>query len=140
MTNWSITCHGTQTTGLGDAISWSSLDSQQEMNHLISCECRYTNNNLINHSNQRIWTREDKILALHKKILTAQIREEIYYSLINHGLFSEELKGHHKGTKGNRKSIMHWFTNPHGGQNETKNVAMSWIDSEKTYDMASKGG
>ena len=34
------------------------------------------------------------------KILTAQIREEIYYSLTNHGLFLKEQKGCRKGSRG----------------------------------------
>ena len=34
------------------------------------------------------------------KILTAQIREVIYYSLTTRGLFSEEQKGCSKGSRG----------------------------------------
>ena len=34
------------------------------------------------------------------KISTAQIREEIYYSLTRRGLFPEERKGYCKGSKG----------------------------------------
>ena len=39
-------------------------------------------------------------LQMMWKILIAQIREEIYYSLINRGLFLEEQKGCRKGTSG----------------------------------------
>ena len=39
------------------------------------------------------------------KILMAQIREEIYYSLIRCGLFSDEQKGCHKGTRGMREGL-----------------------------------
>ena len=35
-----------------------------------------------------------------KKIQTEQIREEIYYSPVNCGLFSEKQKRFHKGTRG----------------------------------------
>ena len=34
------------------------------------------------------------------KILTAQIREEIYYSVISRGLFPDEQKGCRKGSRG----------------------------------------
>ena len=34
------------------------------------------------------------------KILKAQIKEEIYYSLINSGIYPEVLKGFYKGTRG----------------------------------------
>ena len=39
-------------------------------------------------------------LPMMLKILTFQIREEIYYSLAGHGLFPEELKGCRKGSRG----------------------------------------
>ena len=39
-------------------------------------------------------------LPIMWKILTAQIREEIYYSLISYGLFFFEQKGCRKGSKG----------------------------------------
>ena len=39
------------------------------------------------------------------KILTAQIREDIYNSLISHRLFSEEEKGCHEGTSGKQLYI-----------------------------------
>ena len=39
-------------------------------------------------------------LSIIWKILTAQIREEIYYSLISRDLFPDEQKGWHKRTRG----------------------------------------
>ena len=39
-------------------------------------------------------------LPMMQKILTAQIREEIYYSLTSYGLFPEEQKGCCKGSRG----------------------------------------
>ena len=39
-------------------------------------------------------------LLMMWKILTVQVREEIYYSLISYGLFPEEQKGCCKGTRG----------------------------------------
>ena len=38
-------------------------------------------------------------LPIMWKILTAQIKEEIYYSLTSHGLFSEEQKGCHRHSR-----------------------------------------
>ena len=39
-------------------------------------------------------------LPMMWKILTAHIREEIYYSLTSHGLFPDEQKGCCKGSRG----------------------------------------
>ena len=39
-------------------------------------------------------------LPMMWKILTAQIREEIYYSLTSRGLFPDEQKGCRKGSRG----------------------------------------
>ena len=41
-----------------------------------------------------------KCLPMMRKILKAKIWEEIYNSLINCGLFPEEQKGYHEGTRG----------------------------------------
>ena len=38
-------------------------------------------------------------IPMTRKILTAHIREEIYYSLISHGQFPEEQKGCHTRTR-----------------------------------------
>ena len=72
------------------------------------------------------------------KILTAQIKDEIYNSFRSRRLFSEEQKGCRKGTRGTRELLyigqhilkeikMRW-----------KNVAMTWIDYKKAYDMTSQ--
>ena len=55
-------------------------------------------------------------LLMMWEILTAQIKEEIYYSLISHRLFIEE----QRVIKKNRRSTIHWSTHPQGEQNETK--------------------
>ena len=39
-------------------------------------------------------------LPMMWKILTAQIKEEIYYSLVCHGLFPKEQKGYRRETRG----------------------------------------
>ena len=69
------------------------------------------------------------------KILTAQIREKIYYSLTSCGLFPDEQEGSCKGSKTTAEL-------PYIDQhilNETKirrkNLAMVWIDYKKLYDM-----
>ena len=48
-------------------------------------------------------------LLMMWKILTAQIREEIYFSLTSHGLFPEEQKGCHKES---RSTPLHWSAQP----------------------------
>ena len=69
------------------------------------------------------------------KILTAQIREEIYYSLTSRGLFPDEQKGYCKGSRG----IAELFYIDQHILNESKtrrkNLAMAWIDYKKAYDM-----
>ena len=65
-------------------------------------------------------------LTVTWKILTAQIREEIYYSLTNRGLFSEEQKEYHKGSGGTRELL-------HIDQSKIrrKNLAKASIDNKK---------
>ena len=68
-------------------------------------------------------------------ILTAQIKEEIYYSLTNRGLFPEESKGCCKGSRGTAALL---YIDQHilnESKTRRKNLAMSWIDYKKTYDM-----
>ena len=74
MLNQNMTQRGTQATGLGVMIGRCSPDSQHgrpdrhPANVGCSC-CRYTNDDLRNHSNQRrkrkTWTREGNLLARH---------------------------------------------------------------------------
>ena len=69
------------------------------------------------------------------KILTAQIREKIYYSLTSHRLFPKEQKGCRKGSRGTAELL---YIDQHI-LNESKtrrtNLAMAWIDYKKAYDM-----
>ena len=69
------------------------------------------------------------------KILTAQIREKIYYSLISRGLFPNEQKGCRKGSRGTAELI---YIDKHilnESKNRRKNLDMAWIDYKKAYDM-----
>ena len=69
------------------------------------------------------------------KILTAQIREEIYYSLKSRGLFSEEQKGCRKGARGTAELL---YMDQHilnESKTRRKNLAIAWIDYKKAYDM-----
>ena len=74
-------------------------------------------------------------LPMMWKILTAQIREVIYYSLTSRGLFPDEQKGCHKGSRGTAKLL---YIDQHilnESKNRRKNLAMAWIDYKKVYDM-----
>ena len=74
-------------------------------------------------------------LPMMWKILTAQIREEIYYSRTSRGLFPDEQKGCGKGTRGTAEILyidQHFLNESKTGR---KNVAMAWIDYKKAYDM-----
>ena len=74
-------------------------------------------------------------LPMMWKILTAQIWEEIYYSLTNHGLFPDEQKGCRKGSSGTAELL---YINQHilnKSKTRRKNLAMAWIDYKKSYDM-----
>ena len=64
-------------------------------------------------------------LPIMWKILTAQIREEIYYSLTSRGLFPDE-----------QKKLL--YIDQHildESKTRQKNLAMAWIDYKKAYDM-----
>ena len=68
--------------------------------------------------------------------LTAQIWEEIYYSLISRGLFPEKQKGCHKGIRGTGKRLyidQHVFNE---SKTKLKNIAKACIGNKKAYDMA----
>ena len=74
-------------------------------------------------------------LPLMWKILTAQIREEICYSLTSRGLFPGEQKG---CCKGSRSAAELLYINQHilnESKTRQKNLAMAWIDYKKAYDM-----
>ena len=69
------------------------------------------------------------------KILTAQIREEIYKSLISCGLFLVEQKGYRLWTRGTGDLL---YINQNifkESKTRRKNLAMAWIDNKKAYDM-----
>ena len=71
------------------------------------------------------------------KILTAQIREEIYYSQTSRGLFPDEQKGCGKGSRGTAELL---YIDQHilnESKTRRKNLAMAWIDCKKAYDMVS---
>ena len=68
-------------------------------------------------------------------IVTAQIREKIYYTLTSHGLFPEEPKGCHKGSRGTAELL---YIDQHilnESKTRRKNLPMAWIDYKKAYDM-----
>ena len=65
------------------------------------------------------------------KTLTAQIREKIYYSLTNRGLFLDEQKGCRKGSRGTAELL---YIDQHilnVSKTRRKNLAMAWIDYKK---------
>ena len=69
------------------------------------------------------------------KILTAQVREKIYYSLTSRRLFPDEQKGCRKGFRGTAELLyidQHILNESKTWQN---NLAMAWIDYKKAYDM-----
>ena len=79
-------------------------------------------------------------LPMAWKILTTQIREEIYYSLISRGLFSDEEKGCLKGSRGTAELL---YIDQHilnESKNWRENLAMAWIDYKKAYDMVPQSG
>ena len=73
--------------------------------------------------------------AMMWKILTAQIREEIYYSLTSRGLFPAEQKGCRKGPRGTADLLYidQYILNK--SRTRRKNLAMAWIDNKKAHDM-----
>ena len=67
-------------------------------------------------------------------ILTAQIREEIHYSLTSRGLFPQEQKGCRKGSKGTAELL---YIDQHilnERKIRWKNLAKAWIHHKKAYD------
>ena len=74
-------------------------------------------------------------LPMMWKILTAQIREKIYYSLTSRGLFPDKQKGCRKGSRGTAELL---FIDQHilnVSKTRRKNLAMAWLDYKKAYDM-----
>ena len=69
------------------------------------------------------------------KILTAQIRKKICYSLISRGWFPSEKKGCRKGSRGTAEFICIDQHILNESKTNRKNLAMAWIDNKKAYDM-----
>ena len=64
------------------------------------------------------------------KILTAQVREEVYYSLTSREFFTEEQKNCRKGSRGITELL---YIDQHilnESKTRGKNLAMTWIDSK----------
>ena len=68
------------------------------------------------------------------KILTAEIREEIYDSL-SRALSPEEQKGCWKGTIGTGELLYIEQHILNESKARRKNLAMAWINNQKTYGM-----
>ena len=69
------------------------------------------------------------------KILTAQIREKIYYSLTSRGLFADEQKGCRKWSRGTAELL---YIDQHilnESKTRRKYLALALIDNKKSYDM-----
>ena len=60
------------------------------------------------------------------KILTAQIREDVYYSLISCGLFSDEQKGCRKGSRGTAELLYIDQRILNESKDRRKNLAMAY--------------
>ena len=74
-------------------------------------------------------------LPMMWKILAAQIREKIYYSLTSRRLFPDEQKRCRKGSRGTAELL---YIDQHilnESKTRLKNLAMAWIDYKKAYDM-----
>ena len=75
-------------------------------------------------------------IPMVRNIPKAKIREDIYYSLKIHGLFSREQKRCYKGSGGSRELL---FIDQHILLNDCKtrwtNLEMAWIDYKKACDM-----
>ena len=67
------------------------------------------------------------------KILTAQIREVIYDSLISQGLFPEEQKERRRGATGTREQLYIRQYILKDTKTRRKNIAIAWIDYKKAY-------
>ena len=74
-------------------------------------------------------------LPMRWKILTAQIREKIYYSLISRGLVPDEQKECRKGSRVTAELL---YIDQHilnESKTRRKNLVIAWIDYKKAYDM-----
>ena len=74
-------------------------------------------------------------LPMRWKILTAQIKKKIIYSLISSRIFPGEQKECYKRTRGTEELLyidQHIFNE---SKTRQKDLAMAWIDYKKAYDM-----
>ena len=74
-------------------------------------------------------------LPMMWKILTVQIRENIYYSLTSCGLFPDEQKRCRKGSRGTAELL---YIDQHilnESKTRRKNLAMTWTDYKKAYNI-----
>ena len=74
-------------------------------------------------------------LPMMWKILTAQIREEIYYSLVCYGLFPEKQKECHKETRGTGDLLYFDQYILQEGKVKQKNLGMMQIDYKKACNI-----
>ena len=74
-------------------------------------------------------------LPMMWKILTAQIRGEIYYTLTSRGLFPGEPKGCSKWSRGTAELLNIDQHTVNESKNKWKNLAMAWIDTKNGYDI-----
>ena len=74
-------------------------------------------------------------LQIMLKILAAQIKVEIYYSLTSRRLFLDEQKGCYKGSRGTTKLLYKDQHILNESKTRRKNLAMDWIDYKKASDM-----
>ena len=72
-------------------------------------------------------------LPMMGKILTTQIREQIYYSLISRGIFPDEQKGCRKGITGSYELLYIDQLILNESKTKWKYLPMAWIDYKKTY-------
>ena len=89
------------------------------------------------HQNNRPKQRKThNVLTNYVEILTAQIREEIYYSLISHRIFTDEQKGCRMRTSGTGKLLYVDKYILNKSKTRWKNLLRARIDNKKTYDTA----
>ena len=74
-------------------------------------------------------------LLIMWKILTAQIKEETYYSLTSRALFPDEQKGCCKGSRGTAELLYIDHHTLNESKTGRKNLAMAWINNKEAYDM-----
>ena len=74
-------------------------------------------------------------LPMMWKILTAQIMENIYYSLTSRELFPDKQKGCRKGSRGTAELLYIDQLILNESKTRRKNITMAWIDYKKAYDM-----